>query len=463
MDTSNAGVMSLNHEVMDDAPHNSKSMYTRSSSHARRVLDQRIVDAYTLPKHLKSGGLRAVAFPSGMTAINGILMATLERACQNISATTPDSALPWVILGNELYCDVAHTIRYLRRLFRFIYEEVDISCEKAVMRVVQKAGPNLAIVYIESCTNPSGQMMDFQILRKIKRVSQRCIVCVDNTWLSSAVFNPFVCPAVDVVVESMTKYIGGGRCIGGMAVGASWILTKARKWVKTLGLFMPRVVCTTFVQGWDTLSARIQQSSTLTLQIATELEALTQQPGGRVLRVLHPLLASHPTHAAARKLLTSGLGPSVLLFCVDLRCKIDPGIGMDRGGLSTLRSCAVICAILAASGLKLETSYGSPYSKLEIVTYGWDGQYELDGSYDPISGLWLRLAVGYQDTFEYLSTSLKRMLAHIDTVPSNFAAEEDPPMFLEGPTRKVTQPYIVDRCVSPETPVTEEGAEISFG
>jgi len=493
----------VDHEVMDEADTTSlplnpdgtmswnpgrRPIYTRSSSNIRRVLDQRIVNAYALPRHKKAGtnangypdqALKAVAFPSGMTAINCILMVTLERVCQGISHDTPDSALPWLILGNELYCDVARTVRYLRSLFRFIYEEVDVTNDKAVMRAVQKAGPNLAIVYIESCTNPSGQMMDVELVRKIKRVARRCIVCVDNTWLSSVVFNPFVCPAVDVVVESMTKYIGGGRCIGGMAVGASWILTKARKWVQIMGLFMPRVVCNTFVEGWDTLARRVHQSSAVALQIATELDALKQQPGAHVLRVLHPLLTSHPTHAVARRQLLSAnacqlgpcspgtedrvLGPSVFLFCVDLRRKIDPDIGMTRGGVSAVRSDATVCAILSASGLPLETSYGSPYSKLEVVDYGWDCQYEPDGGFDPILGLWIRLAVGYQDTFEHLSTALKRMLAHIDTVPDNFPAEEEPPMFLEVPAYKVEQPHIVDRVAAPgdTVPVSGLGADDS--
>ena len=36
----------------------------------------------------------------------------------------------------------------------------------------------------------------------------------DNTWLSGALFNPLEHGA-DLVVESLTKYVSAGRCIGG--------------------------------------------------------------------------------------------------------------------------------------------------------------------------------------------------------------------------------------------------------
>lgn len=38
---------------------------------------------------------------------------------------------------------------------------------------------------------------------------------VDNTWLTSTIFNPFDFKHVDIVVSSMSKYYSAGSCIGG--------------------------------------------------------------------------------------------------------------------------------------------------------------------------------------------------------------------------------------------------------
>lgn len=67
----------------------------------------------------------------------------------------------------------------------------------------------------EACSNPSGLFFNFNILKKFP--SHTKVVC-DNTWLSPALFNP-IKQGADVIVESMTKYISGGTCIGGLIIG----------------------------------------------------------------------------------------------------------------------------------------------------------------------------------------------------------------------------------------------------
>ena len=50
----------------------------------------------------------------------------------------------------------------------------------------------------------------------------------DNTWLSGALFNPLEHGA-DLVVESLTKYVSAGRCIGGGKVDG---VSEREKWWK---------------------------------------------------------------------------------------------------------------------------------------------------------------------------------------------------------------------------------------
>jgi hypothetical protein len=53
----------------------------------------------------------------------------------------------------------------------------------------------------------------------------------DNTWLSGALFNPLEHGA-DLVVESLTKYVSAGRCIGGgirRSIGAGKMMKNDEK------------------------------------------------------------------------------------------------------------------------------------------------------------------------------------------------------------------------------------------
>ena len=67
------------------------------------------------------------------------------------------------------------------------------------------------VLFVESCSNPNGHLFNFDQLAALKKKVPRLTVCVDNTWLTSALLNPFQWPEVDYVVCSLTKYYGAGR------------------------------------------------------------------------------------------------------------------------------------------------------------------------------------------------------------------------------------------------------------
>lgn len=48
----------------------------------------------------------------------------------------------------------------------------------------------------------------------------------DNTWLTGCLFNPLAHGA-DLVVESMTKYVSAGRCIGGHVLGPNGLMASS--------------------------------------------------------------------------------------------------------------------------------------------------------------------------------------------------------------------------------------------
>jgi cystathionine beta-lyase/cystathionine gamma-synthase len=48
------------------------------------------------------------------------------------------------------------------------------------------------VFYIESASNPSGKIPDFEAMFDAVRTSSpNCIIVIDNTWMSPILFNPF--------------------------------------------------------------------------------------------------------------------------------------------------------------------------------------------------------------------------------------------------------------------------------
>ena len=115
-------------------------------------------------------------------------------------------------------------------------------------------------------------------------------------------------------------------------------------------------------------------------------------------RVLYPLLESHPTYKTNLKYLKDKIGPSVILF----HLKVEPN-GNPKEKIREL--------LEGIHGIKLETSYGSEYSKVCLwAKYGLNDIYESSFKY-PKNGIWIRLAVGYKDNFESLKDSLMALVS----------------------------------------------------
>jgi O-acetylhomoserine (thiol)-lyase len=160
---------------------------------------------------------------------------------------------------------------------------------------------------------------------------------VDNTFASPYLCRPFEHGA-DLVMHSMTKYIGGhGTSIGGILVdggtfpwakhaetfpmlvepdpsyhglvyteafGEAAFVAKARTNVlRDMGGCVSPFNAFLFLQGLETLSLRMERHSENALQVAQWLE---EHP--RVTWVAYPGLPSHPSHELAIKYLPRGCG-----------------------------------------------------------------------------------------------------------------------------------------------------------
>ncbi|STR45501.1 O-acetylhomoserine aminocarboxypropyltransferase/cysteine synthase family protein [Iodobacter fluviatilis] len=169
------------------------NIYTRIMNPTSDVLEQRIAAL--------EGGIGALALASGLAAITYAIM-TIAEAGDNIIATTA--------LYGGTYNLLAHTLPQYGIAVQFV-DANDPQAAAALINDRTKA------IFCESIGNPLGNVVDFAAFAAVAHAGGVPLI-VDNTVPTPYLTRPFEHGA-DIVVHSLTKYIGGhGNSIGGIIV-----------------------------------------------------------------------------------------------------------------------------------------------------------------------------------------------------------------------------------------------------
>lgn len=304
-------------------------------------------------------------FNSGMEAI----AMALKLALQSVKP-----AFEGVILhGDELYCDTPNKV--LRQLS---VEHAGVECvafkqgsgivgkgrnaQLSFAEALYKYGERVKIIFVEAASNPSGHMFDWAQLALLKklRTQPKPLLVVDNTWLSSANFNPFAVGA-SIVVESCSKYNSAGAVISGLVVASTKRLSESLKRLRsTYGVHVSDETAEMVGRGLSTLNARMKKFAAATSAVAAAMESVT--------RVFHPSLASHPSRALFEEYAPTA-GPGVFLF-------------LCRGSAASKEELGRACA---QNGVFFATSFGKAVSLVD--------QWPIKTR----DGLWVRVSVGYEE------------------------------------------------------------------
>ncbi|HLN07592.1 MAG TPA: PLP-dependent transferase, partial [Xanthobacteraceae bacterium] len=161
-----------------------------------------------------------------------------------------------------------------------------------------------ALIWVETPGNPLLGLADLTAIATIAR-RRRILTVVDNTFASPAVQRPFD-HGIDLVVHSVTKYIGGhSDIIGGAVVVRDDPELAARLGFlqNATGAILDPFSSFLGLRGIKTLPLRIERHAANALAIATWLES---HP--KIERVIYPGLPSHPQHALALRQMRNGGG-----------------------------------------------------------------------------------------------------------------------------------------------------------
>ena len=293
------------------------NIYTRIMNPTNDVLEQRVTAL--------EGGVAALAVASGMAAVT--------YAIQTV-AGVGDNIVSVAKLYGGTYNLFAHTLPRFGIEVRFAAHD-DIAALEALIDGNTKA------VFCESIGNPAGNIIDLQALADAAHRHGVPLI-VDNTVATPILCRPFEHGA-DVVVHSLTKYIGGhGTSIGGIVVDSGkfpWADHKDRfpllntpdpsyHGVTYTEAFGPaafigrcRVVplrntgaalspfnAFMILQGLETLALRMERHCENALKVATYLQSHPQ-----VAWVKYAGLPDHPEHELALRY-TKGTPASILSF-----------------------------------------------------------------------------------------------------------------------------------------------------
>ncbi len=293
------------------------NIYSRIMNPTNDVLEQRLAAL--------EGGVAARALASGQAAVTYSIL-TIAEAGDNIVSSTA--------LYGGTYNLFAHTLPQFGITARFA-DHRDPSSFESLIDDRTKA------VFVESLGNPQGNVTD---IARVAEIAHRHGVplIVDNTVPSPYLSRPFEHGA-DIVVHSLTKYLGGhGTTIGGAivdsgrfpwaehkerfkrlnepdasyhgvvyteALGAAAYIGRARVVpLRNTGAALSPFNAFLILQGIETLALRVDRICDNALAIAQHLKA---HP--KVAWVNYAGLEDHPDHALARKYL-SGKASGIVTF-----------------------------------------------------------------------------------------------------------------------------------------------------
>ena len=245
--------------------------YGRTANPTRTALEENIAAL--------EGGKFGLAFASGCAATSTVLH-TLKAGDH-------------VIMCDDVY---GGTFRLVDKVFndaQISYSLVDLSDLQALKKAFT---PSTKLVWIETPTNPTLKIIDIQRVSEIAH-GQSVKVLVDNTFASPYLQNPLALGA-DLVLHSMTKYIGGhSDIIGGIVVLNDPALHERLQYLQNaIGAVPAPFDCFLILRSTKTLHVRMDRHCENARRI---VQYLSTHP--TIEKIYYPGLPSHSTHEVAKK------------------------------------------------------------------------------------------------------------------------------------------------------------------
>lgn len=186
---------------------------------------------------------------------------------------------------------------------------------------------NTKIIYAETPTNPSVDLIDIEHLGKIAK-KHNLILIVDNCFATPYLQNPIKFGA-DLVIHSATKLIDGqGRVLGGVTVGKANLIDEIYLFSRNTGPALSPFNAWVLSKSLETLAVRVDKHCSNATKVAKWLEN-----HDKISMVKYPFLTSHPQHLIAKQQMKQG--GNIVAF------EIKGGIEAGRKFLNSIELCSL--------------------------------------------------------------------------------------------------------------------------
>lgn len=319
----------------------------------------------------------------GMTIISQLLW-SLSEPGDHIAASLPLYSGTYEFLTNYL-AKSKRKISFFRAS-----DTLNKPVEDILLDLIKPSG-HLKILYIESCANPTLDLID------VRRVADFCkvrnIILIDDITLLSVFMQNSLNFGADFIVEAITKHLSGGQMMGGVAAWRTENLNKKlRCWDLDIDEVIGKMVCLGGTMDYAVAHAYAQYIKTAFIPIkqrnrnAKRVARWLQQKGGCIVR--YPGFCSHPQYELARRQMRDE----------DENNNYGCMIYFDLGG-DEKRAYEFATAVASTRDIMLAVSLAAPET---IITHPWTmifpGISEQERIKLGISPTAFRLSVGLQPT-----------------------------------------------------------------
>lgn len=260
-----------------------KSKYGRYGNPVQKALEQKLASL--------EGAEDALVFASGMNAVTTALLVLVKPG------------------EHVIYCDSCY--RNNTRFFAEILPAFGIrttcvpASDSEALRVALT--PATKVVFYEMPTNILLRVPDLGEVVRLCKKQPGVLLVIDSTFATPINLHP-ITHGADLVIHSLTKYIGGhDDLLGGAVCGSQRLLSAICGYRDILGGIPDPHNSFLLLRSLKTFPLRMERLNQSGMAVAAFLEA-----NKKVGRVWYPGLRSHPDHRVAKKYLR-GFG-SVIYF-----------------------------------------------------------------------------------------------------------------------------------------------------
>lgn len=254
--------------------------YSRTMNPTRKALQDCLA--------ILEGGAYGLAFASGLAATDTVLRLLNADA--------------HVLAGNDVYGGTFRLFDKVLRRFKLDFTFADTTDPESVAEALT---PSTRLVWLETPTNPFLRVTDIRAVAEIVHAHpNNPLLVVDNTFATPYLQRPLELGA-DIVVHSMTKYLGGhSDVVGGAVIVRDQSLADQLFFLQNaVGAVLGPMDAFLVLRGIKTLPLRMERHAE---NAAAVVEFLEEHP--KVERLIYPFHASHPQFQVARQQMKNGGG-----------------------------------------------------------------------------------------------------------------------------------------------------------